>query len=250
MVRVKRTSLGIDADRRNREQLARAGGQLKLRRVRKRKTQAQTADEAGVSRFMVGRMERGLGGGATMDAWQRVALAVDSPLVISLQRDLGGDTRDAAHLAIQELVLRAGRRGGHLGSFELATRPMEPSRSADVGLRNDRRRRLIVVECWNAFGDVGASARSSTRKLAEARDLSVAVWGDGSASVGLVWVVRASRRNRALVARYPELFASRFPGSSRAWLRAITEGTEPPAEPGLIWCDVHATRLFAWRKPA
>jgi hypothetical protein len=184
-----------------------------------------------------------------MDAWQRVALAVDAPLVVSLQRDRRGDTADAGHLAMQELVLRTGRAGGYRGSFELATRPAEPWRSADVGLQDDRRRRLVVAECWNTFGDIGASARSTNRKLAEVRDLAVAIWGEADAYVGGVWVVRASRRNRALVARYPDVFASRLPGSSRAWLRALTEGTKPPAEPGLIWCDVRATRLFEWRMP-
>ncbi|MCI0345485.1 MAG: hypothetical protein L0221_08580 [Chloroflexi bacterium] len=145
-------------------------------------------------------------------------------------------------------MLRTGRNGGYVGSFELVTRPAEPWRSADVGFRDDRKRRLLIVECWNVFGDLGAAARSSNRKLAEAKGLAVAIWGDEPSSVGLVWVVRASRRNRALVARYPQLFARRLPGSSRAWLRAITDGAEPPAEPGLIWCDVRATRLFEWRK--
>ncbi len=65
-----------------------------------------------------------------------------------------------------------------------------------------------------------------------------------------VWVVRAAARNRALVARYPEVFAARFPGSSARWVAALTHGTEPPPEPGLVWCDVGATRLFAWRRRA
>jgi hypothetical protein len=62
-------------------------------------------------------------------------------------------------------------------------------------------------------------------------------------------VVRATARNRQLVARYPEVFASRFPGSSIGWVRALATGTEPPAEPGLVWCDANATRLYAWRRP-
>ena len=62
-----------------------------------------------------------------------------------------------------------------------------------------------------------------------------------------VWVVRATRRNRDLVARYPELFASRFTGSSRAWVQALTTGSAPPSDLGLVWCDVRATRLYAWR---
>ena len=68
------------------------------------------------------------------------------------------------------------------------------------------------------------------------------------ARVGLVWVVRATARNRNLVARYPEVFASRFPGSSQGWVTALSSGVEPPSQPGLVWSDLGATRLFAWRR--
>ena len=85
------------------------------------------------------------------------------------------------------------------------------------------RRRLIHVECWNTIGDIGAAARSSARKQAELADLAIARWGT-DATTGLVWVVRATARNRALVARYPEVFASRFPGSSRGWVEALISG--------------------------
>jgi len=183
-----------------------------------------------------------------MDAWQRIGLAVDRPLVVTLQRDTAGETADAGHLTIQELVLRLGRAAGYAASFELSTRPAEPWRSADVGLRDDTRRRLILVECWNTIGDVGAASRSSERKRADAEALAAARWGQEPAAIGVVWVVRAIARNRALVARYPEVFAARFPGSSAGWVRALMEGTAPPDQPGLCWCDVAATRLFAWRR--
>jgi hypothetical protein len=52
-----------------------------------------------------------------------------------------------------------------------------------------------------------------------------------------------------LIQRYPEVFASRFPGSSRAWVQVLTTGSTIPAEPGLVWCDVGATRIFEWRRP-
>ena len=93
-----------------------------------------------------------------------------------------------------------------------------------MALLDDARRRLTVVECWNTIGDVGGAARTSTRKLAEAEDLATARWGERPHATGLVWVVRATARNRALVARYPEVFASRFPGSSARWVRALTAG--------------------------
>jgi transcriptional regulator with XRE-family HTH domain len=243
-----RTQLAVDAERRNLEQLARAGGEVREGRRRKRMTQAQLGARVGLSQATMSRAERGRGGGLTMDTWQRIGLAVDRPLVVTLQRDTTGETADAGHLAIQELVLRLGRAAGYAASFELPTRPAEPWRSADVGLRDDARRRLILVECWNTIGDVGAAARASERKRADAEALAAARWGEEPAVAGVVWVVRATARNRALWARYPEVFAARFPGSSRGWVGALTAGTTPPDQPGLCWCDVAATRLFAWRR--
>ena len=247
MPRARRSALAIEVERRIREQLARIGADIRLARIRRRLTQQQVADLAGVGRMVVSRIERGVGG-VPVEALQRVALAVGRPLIITLQRDIDGETADAGHLAMQELVLATGRRGGFDGRFELATRPAEPWRSADVGLLNDRTRELIVVECWNTIGDVGAAARASTRKLVEASDLAIARWGDRPASVGLVWVVRATARNRAIVGRYPEVFATRFPGSSAGWLATLTEGKRPPTQPGLVWTDVATTRLLAWRR--
>ena len=243
-----RTHLAIDAERRNLEQLARAGGEVCEARRRKRLTQRQLGERVGLSQAAISRAERGHGGGLTMDAWQRIGLAVDRPLVVTLQRDTAGETADAGHLAIQELVLRLGREAGYAASFEIPTRPAEPWRSADVGLRNESARRLILVECWNTIGDVGAAARASERKRADAGALAAARWGEEPATVGVVWVVRASARNRALLARYPEVFAVRFPGSSRGWIQALTDSTPPPAEPGIVWSDVTGTRIFAWRR--
>ena len=250
MARVRRPNIGAEAARRNREQLAKAGADLREGRVRRGLTQTHAGARGGIGRGVVSRIERGLGGSIAIDAWQRFALAVGRPLVIGVQRDVAGETSDAGHLAMQELILRIGRRSGFDGRFELAMRTAEPWRSTDVGLINHRTRTLLVVECWNTIGDVGAAARASTRKLTEASDLAVARWGQEPATVGLVWVVRASARNHAIVVRYPEVFAARFPGSSTGWLATLTKGTHPPGQPGLVWSDVAATRLIAWRRRA
>ena len=233
----KRTDVEVEAARRNAE--ARRRGRL---------TQTTLGEQAGVSRASVSRLERGRGGGLTLDAWQRMALAVGRPLVVRLQQPVDGETEDAGHLAIQELVLRLGRGAGYRGLVELATKPAEPWRSVDVALVDDTRRRLAVVECWNSIGDVGAAARSSARKASEAEAMAAARWGEGVPRVGSVWVVRATARNRALVARYPEVFAARFPGSSQAWVTALTTQAPPPSEPGLVWATVDGKRLFAWRR--
>ncbi len=183
-----------------------------------------------------------------MDTWQRIALALDRPLRVELARDQLDEPVDAGHLAIQELVLRLTRAAGYRTTFELPTRPSDPTRSADVGLRSDRARRLVLVECWNVIGDIGGAARSTNRKLAEAEQLAVGIGGERPYRTAGCWVVRATKRNRELVARYPEVFATRFPGSSMGWLRAVADGAEPPDEPGLLWCDMTAKRLFAWRR--
>jgi transcriptional regulator with XRE-family HTH domain len=254
MTKLKHPHLATEAVRLNLEQVVRLGADLKGARLRRRWTQAQLGARVGVGRATVGAIERGRGGGHTLDAWQRLALAVDRPMRIELRRDAREEPADAGHLAIQELVMRHGRRAGYGRTFELRSRASDPSRSTDVGLRDDRARVLILVECWNTFGDVGAAVRSTSRKLAEAAELAIAVGGEHPYRVFSCWVVRDVERNRQLIARYPELFASTFPGSSGRWVTALSEPAgptgrpDPPAELGLVWCDARATRLFAWRK--
>ena len=249
MVKLRSSDIAAEANRRNREQLARLGGEIRAARLRRRLTQADLGALAGLARSTISAIERGLGGGHTLDTWQRLGVALGRPLRVDLPRDPLGEPADAGHLAIQELLLRLARTWGCRGAFELPTRSADPSRSADVCLRDDRRRRLLIVECWNTIGDIGAGARSTNRKLAEAASLAVSL-GDEPYTVAGCWVVRATRVNRALVARYPEVFAARLPGSSSRWVRALTTGSEPPLEPGLVWASVDGTRLFAWRRPA
>ncbi len=232
----------------NREQLARLGSEVRASRRRRRVTQAALGARAGVTQSTVSQVERGLGGTLSLDTWQRLFASLGRRLILDAARDAIEEPADAGHLRIQELVLRLARARGVRGNFEVPTRVADPSRSTDVAVRDDRARTLILVECWNTIGDIGLAARSTNRKLAEAAELAVAVGGGRPYAVAGCWVVRATARNRALVARYPEVFASRLPGSSERWVRALNIGGPPPAEPGLVWCDIDATRLFAWRR--
>ena len=254
MARSRRSQFGAEARRINLEQLSRLGGEIRASRVRRKLRQCDIAARVGIHRSSVSRIEGGHGGSFALDTWQGLAMAVGRRLTIGLTADSQAEPADAGHLAIQELVLRLARGAGFARAFELPTRASDPRRSVDVGLRDDRRRLLVLVECWNTIGDVGAAARSSERKRAEAEQLAVAIGplrADATVEPYRVrgcWVVRATARNRALVARYPEIFATRFPGSSAAWLAVLTGGAEPATESGLVWCDVASTRLFAWRR--
>lgn len=228
----------------------RLGSDLRLRRRRRRLSQQALAKAAGLSRQMLVRMELGLGGSVPNHRWHAVAFALGTKFSSELGRDQEEATADAGHLAIQELLLRLGATAGFGRAFELPTKPVNPSLCADVAWRDDARRVLTVLEAWNSIGDVGSGRRSFTRKLAEAEDLATARWGTQSHRVVGCWVICATQRNRALIARYPEVFGSAFPGSSAAWARALSVGEAPPDAPGLVWCDVACTRVFAWRRPS
>jgi transcriptional regulator with XRE-family HTH domain len=243
----RRTGLSVAAERTLQPILSREGDKLRRARKRRRWTQWDLAGRVSVDQATISRLERGAGAKLSLMLWQQVALLLDLPLDLKLGRDSLEPPADAGHLDIQELVLRLGRRSGYGRTFELATKPSDPSLSTDVGLTDAVNRRLIQVECVNTFGMINAAIRSSDRKRAEAEALAVAKGHDYPYSVHHVWIVRATRRNRALVARYPELFATRFTGSSRAWVAALTKGAPPPTQLGLVWCDVRATRLFEWR---
>ena len=128
MVKRKRHELAAEAARRNREVLARLGvGGARVAAERRRMTQAQLGERISLARSTVGAIERGLGGGHTLDAWQRIGLALDRPLRIELSRDAREEPADAGHLAIQELVMRVGRGAGFERTFELPTRAASPT---------------------------------------------------------------------------------------------------------------------------
>lgn len=214
-------------------------------------TQRVAADKVGISQTAWSRIETGLGRHVPLQTWVAIGVVLDRPLAVSLSRPLDAPrgSVDSGHLEIQEHVLRLARATGRHGTFELPTRPTDPSRSTDVGIRDDRHRVLIQVECWNTFGDLGAAIRATNRKTAEAAAHAIATTaGDTDPyRVATVWVVRASAGNRAIIARYPNIVDAAFPGSSRRWVAALTQGTEPPAAPGLVWYDPGTRRLTEHR---
>lgn len=243
----KRRPIDFEALRRLREGMVGEGAKVRAARKRRKWTQLKLAEKLGLSQSAVSDVELGDGATLSLLAWQRVGSVLGLPLKFELGRDALELPQDAGHADMQELILRLGRVNGRPRTFELATKPAAPAHSTDVGLFDDTQHALIQVECWNTFGNIGDAARSSDRKRSEAEAFAISVGHGAPYTVHLCWVVRATRRNRALVARYPELFTSRFPGSSRAWVECLTKGASPPPTPGLVWCDVATTRLFAWR---
>jgi hypothetical protein len=189
-----------------------------------------------------------------IELWVALGVALGRPLAVSFSKTLdpsSGSPADAGHLEIQEALLALAATTGRRAVAELPTRPADPRHSSDVVVRDDLHRTVILQEAWNTFGDIGAAIRSTHRKQAEADERAVVLAGGGPAyRVATVWIVRATATNRALIHRYPHLFATTFDGSSRAWARALTQGRPPPTRPGLVWFDHSTGRLIAWRATA
>jgi len=150
---------------------------------------------------------------------------------------------------MQERLLVLARTTGRSASFELPTRPADPRHSIDVCVRDVRNRVLLIEEAWNTFGDLGAAIRSTNRKVAEAADVAATVDDGAPYRVAAVWVVRPSAENRRLLARYPQIFRSALPGSSRTWVAALTTDAPPPLQPGLVWIDPASGLVTACRLP-
>ena len=209
------------------------GGQVREGRRAKRWTQQQLGDRVGLKQSRISKIERTGGAGAPLGTWIALGIALDRPFAGSFSRPMTPQPADAGHLGAQELILRLARANGIPGTFELPTRPSNPGRSIDVGLRDDRRRVLSVIEIWNRIDDLGQMSRDHHRKMAEAEGLAAALGRDeGPYRVAACWVLRATAANRELVRRYPTIFAANFPGSSRLWVRALAEGLESPMQPG------------------
>jgi transcriptional regulator with XRE-family HTH domain len=226
------------------------GATVRLGRQRRRLTQRALGGLVGLSQSQISAIERGLAAHLPLRSWLALGLALGTPFAASFSRPRPGEAAvaDAGHLELQEMMLRKAAELGWSARFEVATRPSDPTRSIDVLVRDDRQRRLLILECWNRFGDLGAAARSSARKQAEADQLAVAIAGNGSPyTVHLCWLVRPTAENRTLVRTYPHVFRAHCPGSSLAWCRALIAGTTPPSGSGLVWADPTSSQLVPVR---
>jgi transcriptional regulator with XRE-family HTH domain len=250
--RARRSGKHAIAGRRRAQAIAsRLGVALRDARETAALPQAEVAARSGVSQPRISELERGLGVGASLETWAVAAAAVGEQLVGFLEHAPGAERpRDIEHIRRQNAVVETARPGGWSAHPELAVdTDVVRSRSIDVALVRAATREAAVVEIWDWFDDVGASLRGLDGKKAALRarlNESGGAW-----RVGGLYVIRDTRRNRALVIELGAVFAARFPGSSTAWLRALTDegGREPmPLLDAYVWSNA-AGRLRAVRRP-
>jgi transcriptional regulator with XRE-family HTH domain len=229
-------------------------------------TQSQVADRASVSQPLISNLERGRGQTASIETWACVAAALGEQFVGFLEHAPGATPpRDIEHLRRQSALIGMAAAGGWVALPEFAIDPgASRSRSIDVALIRTASREAIAAEIWDWFDDVGASLRGLDAKvtmlgsrLAEGPTnighgttdpARTRTHGDADTwRVGGLFIIRDTRRNRAIVAELRPLFAARFTGSSTAWLRALTsDDTSTPDGHGLLWSESPG-RLIASR---
>jgi transcriptional regulator with XRE-family HTH domain len=209
-------------------------------RRRRRWTQDRLADAVGVAQTEISYLERGYGWRTSIETWVAIGIALDRPIAVGFSRDVVAPLNDAGHLAAQELVTRLARAAGWSVAFEVPIDREAPGLTSD--LRLDRPGRTVLAEIWNRVDDLGAAARSSDRKLASVRL--------GDPVTVCIWLLVDTAANRRIIRRYPELLRARFPGSSAAWVRALTTGAAPPNRPGIAWIELSSGRLREFRLAA
>jgi transcriptional regulator with XRE-family HTH domain len=221
------------------------GRELRTTRRRRRLTRRQLGDRIELSQTEISFLERGHGSRTPIETWVTLGIALDRPFAAGFSRDAVPEPSDAGHLAAQELLLRLARAQGRAPTFELPTKPSDPSHSADVGIRDDQHRVLCLVAIWNRLDDLGRATRSTDRKVVEAADL--AAFRNPPYHVASCWLLVDTAANRRLVRTCPATLRARFPGSSLAWVHALTGGSDAPRLPGLCWIDPRAGRITAVR---
>ena len=214
-------------------------------------TQAQAADRAGVSQPFWSRLERGYATAASLETLTAAAAAVYTELAAFIEAKPGADLpRDIEHLRRQELVIRLAHSGGWRARAE---RPIDPlasrSRSIDVFLSRGEDSEVAVIEIIDLINDVGEAFRGLQDKVASIRREPGTLRTEAARPrVAGVLVIRATRRNRTLVAGLSHMFKSRFPEPGRAWIRALASPeVAMPTGDGFVWSTVSGDRLFAGR---
>jgi transcriptional regulator with XRE-family HTH domain len=257
--------------RRARELAVRLGTALREGRLKAGATQAVIAERARVSQPYVSGLERGRGSTASVEVWASLAEAVGLQLAAFLEMTSGATRpRDYEHLKRQQLIIATAAEGGWQAKPELAVdQGWTNSRAVDVCLERAASAEVIVVEVWDFFDDVGVAIRGLDGKLVAVTRRYAAVRGraevhdtpgtsDGATGPGAtdwggwrvrgLFVVRGTRRNRALVREFGGIFRARFEGSSEAVIASLGDPARPfPPEDALVWTDVAGARLIPAR---
>lgn len=203
--------------------VGRLGRAIRALRVRRGWRQEDVAVRAGVSRSVVGRIERGERTGLTVDAVDAVAEALGASADLNLRwRGEGLDRLlDEAHARLVEFVVRRLRDLGWEVAVEVTFSAFGERGSIDVLAFHPGRRALVVIEVKSVMPDAQTLLGGLDRKGRLAPELAVGRGWDPR-SVARVLVIWDTRTNRRRLAGVGQTVRTLLPAGSREvqrWLR-------------------------------
>lgn len=186
-------------------------------------SQADVATSAKISQSAVSRAERGAVGSLTVDALDRLAIALGGSLSIEIRTPAGLASRlvDRVHAGLVDRVVTL--LPGWETVLEYTFNHFGDRGSVDVLAWHAATRTLLIIEVKSALTDLQAMLVSMSRKL---RIVPDAVRRDRDwdpQHVGRLIVVAGSTSNREIVATHRALFDASFPARTaeiRQWLHA------------------------------
>ncbi len=243
--RSRATKLIVEGRERSSDIAGKLGTALREARVAGGLTQRDLGERAHLAQTEVSRLERGFGGHTDLETWAVLGNAVGLRLATFFEGASGADLpRDIQHLRRQALVIDIAKRGGWQATPEFALPNDGPRpRSIDVLLTRPATRESAVIEVWDLLLDGGDAMRGLHAKVEATRRRHPPDW-----RVQGLLLLRRTARNKRLLAELATVFATRYPASSTAWLRALQEPHTPmPSADGFAWTDVDGTRLIPAR---
>lgn len=238
----------------------RVGAGLRSIRLRLGLTQDEVAIAAGVSRSMVGRIERGSWSGVPLMAVRSVAAALNASIDLYL-RWHGGDLGrllNARHAALHEvLALRFAGLDAWMFEPEVSFSSFGERGVVDGLAWHPGTASLLVIELKTEFVDINELMGGVDRKRRLAPDIArERGWAATSVST---WVAVADgRTNRRVLARHGVVLRTKFPADGHriaAWLRAPVGGVNalgflPVAGLASSGVAVNGTRRIRHAHPA
>lgn len=188
--------------------------------------QRDLGERAGTSREMVSRLERGLVATTTLNSLEQVASALGATLHIELRwRGEQLDRLiDAAHAALQEVVVREQRAKGWQSEVEVSFNWYGDRGRVDAVAFHEETGTLLIVEVKVRFGDVQETLGKLDVKARLGPQLARQLGWPQPRRIVPCLVVADGRSARRTVADHASLFA-RFNLRGRAarrWLAAPT----------------------------
>jgi transcriptional regulator with XRE-family HTH domain len=208
--------------------LVRFGRGIRAMRLRRRWRQIDLAAAAGLSQTIVAKIELGRGRRIAIEAYERVAGALDSTVDLLLRWNGEALDRllDQDHAALVEAAAVMLRAAGWDVRTEVSFAIRGERGSVDVLAWHAATRTVLVIEVKSVVPDVQATLFGLDRKGRLGREIA-ATQGWAALGVARLLVVNGDRTSRRRIERHAATFESALPDrlvAVRRWLRSPRAG--------------------------